>query len=620
MTDLIPAFITQDQSRAQEMTILWQRFNQRWLDRNDRMDRIERVVRGDWTVFAPDDETLDPKSPNLIQVALKDTAESAASYQPTVRVLPSGTSQAKKAAAAKMEQIGASYMDRSEWPILSVKTMLNLLAYGISAWVVTIDPEAGPKIEWRDPRTCFPEPDFSSLAVTGKCFFARGLYYTQMNERWQQIFLEHCAVNGVDIKYFVDQQVTLLEYYDGKSVVVAATYDANRVPINGVVHLNRTEVDSIAVILEEYEHGYGLCPVVIGQSIELDPEPRGQYDQVISVLQAHFDLMALVIDYADQSVYSDVWVKDLIGEMSFGGAGYIQLGPQGQIGRVPPAVSSLSLFNEMQSLMDHVHLGSRWPKSRLGEIDQAIASAKFIESTVGIMNQVVATLHKIVKRATEQALRICFRVDKLCGPERTVAGVLRNQQFLMERKLDDIDLAARVTVDYGLGLGRDNAQTMVLAIQGMQTGMFSKEFAQENFDGITDLEKERRRLDVEQLRDMAFAQLLQGLQEKTIPAAALPTIAKARMDGEELFELFEKYIVKPAEEQAAQMIPSALSGGMMAPGAPPAAGGGGVAPTPPSGGDLMALLGGAVGREEPQMVARNSIPLGNGSFAGVESG
>jgi len=129
----------------------------------------------------------------------------------------------------------------------------------------------------------------------------------------------------------------------------------------------------------------------------LDGEFRGQFDQVVGLLEAHIRLMSMVLDYADQAVYSDIYVKDLIGEMPYGGGAYIELGPQGAIGRVPPAVSSLNVQADMAQLMDGIHLGGRWPKSRPGEIDQAIASAKFLESSVGMMNTAIRTYHQILQ-------------------------------------------------------------------------------------------------------------------------------------------------------------------------------------------------------------------------------
>lgn len=313
---------------------------------------------------------------------------------------------------------------------------------------------------------------------------------------------------------------------------------------------------------------------------------------------------------------SDVWVKDLIGQMPVGGGSYIQLGPQGAIGRVQPAVSSLQVFEELDRLMDGIHLGGRWPKARPGEVSQSIASAKFLEASAGMMNTAIRTLHLIMKRALEQALRVCFVQDKASGGERTASGVLKNQQFMIEYDTADIDLGAKITVEYGLGLGREPAQSMVLGIQASQAGLVSTEFVQENFEGIQDVDLERRRIDVQKMKDMAFARLMEGMQSGEIPAAAMIKIAKARADGQDLFDLFEEFIVKPQEEIEQQQLTSGMDGSTMMPGGPPQLGGGMAAPPAPS---PEELLGG--GPPNLQSVGRTSVPTGGpgGGFAGVES-
>ena len=73
---------------------------------------------------------------------------------------------------------------------------------------------------------------------------------------------------------------------------------------------------------------------------------------MVGLLEAHIRLMGLVLDFADQSVYSDIWVRDLIGEMPYGGGSFIELGPSGAIGRVPPAVSSFNIQADLTNLMD----------------------------------------------------------------------------------------------------------------------------------------------------------------------------------------------------------------------------------------------------------------------------
>jgi hypothetical protein len=584
---------------------------ERWADRNERMSVLKEAVTGEWAEVGPDDEVLTNRSPNLIQVALEDTAE-AASMIPTPRVKPSGPTQTDKDRATAMERMAIGYMDLSQVELLEIRTLLDLAAYGVMSWVVVQGENGVPAVQWRDPETCYPEPGFNNMDSIRRCVFARNLYVTQLPIEYQRKIWAHAQIQHNDPAYLNDKQVQFVEWFDEDEYLVAVLYQAGATRPGG-------EATYMPIELDRFETVGGVCPVIVNHRIALDNEPRGQFDQVINVMQTHIRLMAMVLDYADQSVYSDVWVKDLVGAMPMGGGSYIQLGPNGQIGRVAPAVSSLQVFEELDQLIENVHLGGRWPKVRPGQVDQAIASAKFVEATAGMMNTVIRTYHLLMKRQWEQALRVCFLIDKTSGPDRTIAGVLRNQQFLMERKADDIDLEAKVRVEFGLGLGRDVAQSMVLGIQASQAGFVSREFVQENFEGITDVDLERIRLDVQAMRDMALGRLMQGLESGEIPPMALVEIAQARQNGDDIFELFKKYIAEPQSAQQANMLTSGIDGSQVAPG-PPALSPAATAPAaPPPEALLASLAGGAAPAGPPESIGRLSVPLGGGGFAGTQS-
>ena len=134
-------------------------------------------------------------------------------------------------------------------------------------------------------------------------------------------------------------------------------------------------------------------------------------------------------------------------------------------------------------------------------------------------------------------------------------------------------------VEYGLWLGRDPSQAAVLHIQYAQGEFISKEFVQENIDGVTDVARERARIDVEKLKAMMFAKLLEGTQSGQISGRQLVEIIRAREDGADIAELYERFIVKPEEEAQAGGIQSGLPGvGMIPPGMGPPGMGPGMGP------------------------------------------
>lgn len=572
-------------------------WRQRYQDRDDRYEIIDAVVEGDFSVKDQDDSDVENSAPNFIQVMLEDTAESA-SLMPTLRVQNVKEEAGKKSAVA-MEHIGASYMDENEFDLFVQEALMDLGAYGMAcATVLPNDDKTRLVIERRNPRTCYPEPGHRPGRLTRKAIFARETYVTQLPQDYLDALGEFVNDPESNVaSYDENTKCTIVEWFDEMEIVIAILYEsAGGEGYNAPVH-------TTPVVVQRFEHGIGSCPVVVEGRLALDREYRGQYDQVVDVVKSYIRLFALTIDYADQAVYSDIWVRDLVGEMPWGGGAFIELGPNGAIGRVPPAVSSLNIQQDLDRLVDAIHLGGRWPKARPGEIDQSQASAKFLESSAGMMNTAIRTYHMIMRRVIEKTIRLGFHVDKnLIEGERMYTGILRNQMYAHKyNPQKDIDLEQKIRVEYGLGLGRDPSQSAVIHIQYSEQEFISKEFVMENIEGVTDVEREKRRLDIEKFRGMMLAKILQGLEMGTIPESALPEIMRAREKGEPLDEIYEEYIIKPKQEQQGQMLDTGLGAPAM-PGAPPGPGGP-MPPAPPGGADML---------------ARMNVPAGPGGMLGTQ--
>lgn len=834
------------------LPFIYASWRERQVDRDGRHDLIDDVVAGRFEVFDPEEERINPRSPNLVAVGLEDTAE-AASLVPTVRVQPYRGGADVKAEAMKQEKIAGSYMDANGMDLMIPRSVMDMAAYGGMVWTVTPDrKERRPLIERRDPRTCYTDPGWRPGDAVKSAFFARAVYFSSLPMEYQEKFRADPTLQD-QLVLEPNTQVVLIEYYDETEIVVAALYETQTTDLL----FKDTKLGMLPVELDRLVHRAKVCPVVIQARITLDGEWRGQFDQVLGMLDAHIKLMGMVLDYGDQAVYclapetpvltedlrwvpvgelyegdrvagfdealrsgvqrhwrsasvtatgraflpsyrviledgtvtvasedhmwltntyqsqsgatewrrtadlkpgvravkvlepweqihtwgsgylagmfdgegylgrngptglkcglaqrdngaldrvqhelkelgfeftvapatasdvfnltirggraevlrllgqirpqrlldrwreqegfdllgrihhvdrvavvsveplglqevvtlatstgtlvaqgfahhnSDVWVRDLIGEMPYGGGSFIELGPQGAIGRVPPAVSSLNLQADLQGLMDGIHVGARWPKVRPGEVDQSIASAKFIEASAGMMNTAIRTYHLLLKKAIEQAIRIAFVIDKAWFPKGTKAatGVLRNQEFLVEYKASDINLKNKVRVEYGLGLGRDPAQSAVLHLQYQGADVVSLEFVQENVDGLTDVGREQARVDVQKLRSMIFAKLLMLVEQGAVPDSALVELTRAREAGQDLLKIYEDLIIKPQEEAAAAAVPTGLGAPMqpggpamqgppgMVPGqGPPGLPAGPMPPPPPTGTDLLSRL------------------------------
>jgi len=545
--------------KLQELPGLWSDWRNRQAARDERHANVDAIVAGNYGVFDSDEQSMLNASPNFIETALSDTAE-AASLMPTVRCSPDTTSDLQRNRAAEMERIGVAYMGAWGADLLIPQTVRYLAKYGLGVWIVWPDFEQRmPLLEQRDPRTCYPEPGYRTGDRVRRCMFTRDVYLTSLPPEHLEKVAGWFAQQRNGPKVTRNTTVTLVEWFDEDEYVLAAMM-AVASPLGAV----SSSVRYVPVELERIPNRFDHVPVILGARIA-DGEYVGQFDQVLDLQRAHVRLSSLALDYADQAVYSDVWVRDLIGELSFGGGGFIELGPNGAIGRVPPATSSMNVPRDLQQLEQGLHMGARWPQSRPGEISQSIASAKFLESAAGMMNTAIRTYHLILSQMFSQALQVAMEIDlKLFPGKKTVSGVLRNQHFLMDYDASNIELKNRMRAEYGIGLGRTAAESAVLAIQYAQNGLISQELVQESIEGVTDISRERSRIDTEKLQGLLFAKMLQDVQAGTIDDRALIEILRARRMGEDLVAIYEKYVLEPKEQamQTPLAPPGAMQPGM----------------------------------------------------------
>lgn len=584
-----------------EVPVVFEMYRNRYIDRDTRHDDIWQVLSGHWHSVDPNEDKLPPSAANLIQVAIEDTGDASA-IMPSIRVQPWKPTQTVKKQAALQEKIAQHYARTSRLDFLLSPTVQRLSAYGVCPWIIWPDFEQNvPVIEMRDPRGCYPEPGIRQGERARNVMFTREVYYSQMNDAWKAKVRNEAEKasqrDSLGTTWERNATVTVIEFIDEEEFLIAALFRT------GYQHAGQSpgQFATVPIELERWKHGLSACPVILGERFTTDGEHRGQFDQVVGPQKAHNRLMDLLVDFADQAVYSDTWVKDAIGEVAFGGGSYITLGPNGGIGRVPPAVSSLNVAQDLEMMEEAVHLGGRWPKSRPGEIDQSIASAKFLEASAGMMNTVIKGYHMVLKSMIESAMQLMFETDKKLTPgEKVASGMLRNQEFMVEYNTNDIDLKNMVSVDYGLGLGKDPSQSAVLQIQYAQNGYISEEFVQESIEGVTDVARERARIDSEKFKQIIFGKIIEAVQAGQISNRQLIELTRKRYEGEDLFELFEKFVVEPEEEiLAAGPGPlSGLTGAPVAlPGLPPGAGGpesemspGASVPPPPDPSELLARI------------------------------
>lgn len=597
-----------------ELLQLYQAFRDDFVSsgRETRYDTMIDVLNREWGLKDAIGDPLDPASPNLIGTALEDTAE-AASVMPTIRVRPPKVDAKSKATAALMEQIAMGYFDVSQMELMIPRLVMHLGGFGLAPIVVLPDFDRGtPVIQQRDPWLCFPEPRNHPGDFPNRVILARAVEYGSLPQEYRDLIEAEVKLTGWEKSR---SKVVLVEYYSDEEITTGALLSTGRISTTS------PSAGWKPVILDQVENPIGVCPVIPMARITWDREYRGQFDHVIDSMLAYARTAAMFVDYSEQTVYSDMWVKDPIGEVSFGGAALIELGTNGAIGRVPPAQASLDFWRMLDKMEDQIHVGGRWPKSRPGQVDQAIASGKFVEATVGMMSTVIKTHHQVLARGLAQALRLCFATDiaYFGGKAKSAVGVLRNHPYTVEYVPSTaIDQGFDVKVEYGLGLGRDANSSAVLMMNYAKEEYISDEFVQENIDGLTDVAREQTRIDLKRLRQMMFSALLQGVEQGTIPVAKLPEIYAARESGDDIVTIFQELFPEQPEGEAAGDDPLAMLMEQMGLGAAPppgpvgAGGPPGGSPFPPDG------LPVPVPPDARQSLNRINVPAGPGALIGSQ--
>lgn len=576
----------------------------RYAERDSRHDAIEAMLRREWDLKDSAGDPLMIASANMVKTISEDLSEAAATM-PTIRVRAYKQTQDIIEEAAKMERIAMSYASANKIRERMPRFIMDHLNYGFTPFLVLPDPDTmRPAIYKRSPKTCFPEMPVYPTMIPRRVLFSEQVGFKSLGEEEQQMLLDAGFLVQAGTKA---PMIVKMEYVTPDEYTTGYLYSTNRT--QGSSSNTFTRATWTPVITAQVELKGALTPAVIVARDTFDDEHRGLFDDVLDPQLSHAKLLAMAIDYADQSVYSDMWARDVMGDTAFGGGSFIELGPNGAIGRVPPASASLDLWRDIDKLEENIHFGSRSPKARSGQVTQSQASGKFVETTIGTMNTELKAIHEKFGEGIEALLHLCFETDLayFATKKQSARGRVAGEDFHIDYVPNKhINLDNDIDAEYGLGLGRDSQESAILMLQYAEKDLLSDEFILENTEGMHDIHREKQRVDLQKLEKMLFASVLAGVEAGEIPKEALAEIYREREAGVPLVKIIEDMFkpepepeVPPGMEGAMPpgMDPAALPPGM--PGAPPGMGPGGpggpaaLPPPPPEAAQMMAQMGAA---------------------------
>lgn len=605
----------------------------RHTERDARFERVSRALRREWNLRDSAGDPLQVASVNFIKTSLEDISEASATM-PTIRVRPMKPTEEAKKTASGMERIALGYLAANKIRTSIARFVMDHLAYGFVPWVVLPDyTDNRPVIYKRNPRSCYPDMPVYHSMVPRRVMFAQRVPYASLDYETQEALLER-GYKAPEIRTGAKGDMCVrVEYVCPDEYIVGYLWSSS-----GNWYSAPSRADPLVswgwnpLVVHRMELATDHVPVVICGRDTFDDEFRGLFDDVIDPQLAHAKLNAMAIDYVDQAVYSDIWARDVMGDLSFGGQGYIELGPNGAIGRIPPASSSLDVYRNLDALENGIHLGSRWPKSRPGQVDQSIASGKFVEATVGTMNTLLKTVHEKLAEGLQTTLSLCFETDLGYFPDvdQKARGQYHNEDYLWPyTPAKDIDMDNEIAVEYGLGLGRDPSESAILMMQYAERELISEEFVQENTEGLSGIDRENQRIDLQRLNKMMFAALLQSVESGEMDKGILAEVYQRRAQGEPMPAILAELFAPPPDTGALEgQIPAvpggagalppgvppevaaALAGAVPGPGAgalPPGFAPEALPPPPPEAGELLARINVGPGGATPTLGAQSML-------------
>ena len=521
---------------------IWDTYNNRadsYREWHDHIDTLDAVYRGDWQRVFPDESAVMeiPKVMNLVQVGLDDTSRLVAETVPSVRCEPRSNTDKAAAEAQLMEVIATTYWEYGDGELLIPSLSMDLDGAGAAFLACVVSEGSEYPHPFRiDPRHCFPSvvnKQLLDLVVSSK------LKVRQVKALFPQAAIPPSAVDGDDM--------LILDYYDSE--------------VSLVIGVDPSSPNGEPVRLRYTKHDLGTIPVAFAQMDTFDGVFRGSYDQVLGALNTKNRIVNQILDSADQAISAPIAYWDVHNPEDFGPGALLRLNsPEGKIERVNPAVVSGHLFPVLEMLERETRGGTAYPAQRQGEVSQSIASAAFVNSTMGQLSTKSRNIQRLLGSMRSHWNDVAYRLDKtyLDTEKPLCKAVGRKRTYTPSEAIGEY---TKNRVVYGMGAGLDKVNQRVAVLQAQGAGLISKETSREQLEEIPDPTQEQLKIDREVAADI--------LKQKLLQQADLMSTLKvvtAMNDGKDLPEAAKELLVF-LEEQAQAAAQSQTAEGA-APGLP----------------------------------------------------
>lgn len=491
------------------------------------------IASNQWSTVWDDlsTEVSDALVENVYTEALEDKAATAASLMPQIIVAPTpGTRNDRAEAAAQTKRrVFLSYGHRSNLNQLMVRWYLDWYQHGAAYAFPWCDWAANPRLPYYirlDPRQAYPLAHDSRGNLTAMLLSrVRG-----WEDIRQEYGLNHPTIVGIENARNAHnqkppEQVEELWYFDTQEWAVACLDDempafAGQYRYVSPIHMRTLRTGPRVDWLVEPElHNLDGCPVVEAKRETPDGEYRGGLDVMIPNLRVAHNLMARILEDAEQHIYAPVVLDNIENPQDYGpGATLYGTGEgQARVEFARPPVNFEGLQHIQEELSAARNVG-RYPQQRQGDFGASIASAKGVTAVMGAFNQELAWAQRDVSQLIQKTNTRTANLDEVWCPGRKMIDGFDEGEIFTEKYDPTTTFKGdwRNFVTFGGGLGLDQQQyILMLASMKNMEGMARRTFMTKS--GLVDNAlREERDMALESISDAFFAFALQQAQEGNV--------------------------------------------------------------------------------------------------------
>jgi len=515
-----------------------------------RQEEMDKLYAGHIKELFPDETSLPDVMlvENKFKNSLHDSTRLAKEGRGLPRAVPRGDRDKDRDDAKVREAILSTYWVVGRGRTIERSLYMDLAGTGMAAVAGYYnDDSLYPQFTRLNPRYCYPTVRNNALYDL--------LHVETIKERVAAQMYPNLGLND-DPKNTRDVQ--LVCYYGpeevAEAVVLAATGSQK----------------AEARFTQRWRHRLGRVPVAFRKIDTFDDSIRGIFDQLQGPMIVRNKIMRFMTDYLESIAHSPLYSKgvenadEIPGPMT-----HYRLDPDMDnptIGRVPPAAPAGTVWGMLNYTDQQESREAIEPSSRVGSVQQSIASGSFVYSTQGALTSFVTEMQDCMSDLREQLNIVCNRIDEewMDFSKPLIKSVGKKKTYTPKV---DIDGWYHHTIEFGAtaGLDRVNGDTRVL--NHLSARLIDRGTARDQIDYLDDDTTTQDKIDRENIADAILQRFA------TDPNTPISVLVKTwiAMDGEDLATALEEAVPElVAAEQAAQP----QTGGPTAPepGTPPEAG------------------------------------------------